>query len=129
MAMRDNKTSQFVEKTIKELQPDLITHVKEVGVNGLTREFANKDELSCICTWLDKPAEEYFVGAVKEIIEIENPELGEVTDAVTNALIDACDQRHLINKAKANNNIAWGAGIVLGLFAIGGLVVLTKRKA
>jgi hypothetical protein len=126
MLKMDDKIQNFVRQMIEEWQPNPFIHVLNAGVEGLTVEFANKEELSSICTWLAKPDDEYLIGVVQGIIDIENPELGTVANIITEALIDACVQRHLVNKAVATDNIALGTLGGIGLLFV--IVALFKKE-
>ncbi len=126
MLKMDEKIQNFVRKMIEEWQPSPFIHVINAGVEGLTMELANEEELSSICTWLAKPSDEYLIGVVQGIIDIEYPELGTVVSIITKALINACVQRHLVNKAVAADNIALGTLGGIGLLFV--IVALFRKE-
>jgi predicted lipoprotein len=68
--------------------------------------------------WFAKPSDDIIAGAVNEFLKAEYPLFGTATQALTEALINACAQRHYINKAAASENMKVGAAVSLLLLAL-----------
>lgn len=102
---------QFLQKKSTAWEPSVIGYILNKGVPGLTEEFANDQDLSKLCGWMKKPADDIIVGAVDEFLRIQYPMFGEAVTILTQALIDACAQQHQLNKQAAQTNMAIGGGV------------------
>lgn len=116
---------EFLQQKSVAWGPSVIQYILSSGVPGLTDEFAGEPDLSKLCGWFNKPADDIVVGVVEEFLQLEYPLFGEAVSILTQALLDACAQRHQINKQAAKTNITVGS---LGVILLAALVA-TARKS
>lgn len=121
----EEKILTFMRRKIKEWGPNPLNYVRTKGVIGLAAEFAQEPDLSQFCGWMQPASHDEIVGAATQFIREENPALGDAMSIIVNALIDACVQRHELNKAAADRNIVVGSAGMLGLtLLIAGIALL-----
>lgn len=111
---------QFLQTKSAAWRPSVIHYILKKGVPGLTEEFATDPDLSKMCGWLAKPADDILAGAVDEFLRLQYPLFGEAVTILTQALIDACAQRHQLNRQAARENFALGG---VGALILAALIV------
>lgn len=115
----------FMKKKAEQWGPNPLAYVQQLGVEGLTQEFAQDPDLSQFRGWFRRPSDDQITGSIEQFIREANPVLGIVVSIIVRALIDACAQRHKLNKAVANDNINTGVAVasVASLF-LGAIMIL-----
>lgn len=109
--------SEFLETKRAAWGPSVVDYIVTKGVRGLTEEFANDPDLSKLCGWFAKPADDVLAGAVSEFLRLQYPLFGEAVSILTQSLINACAQRHQLNKQAAQANMTVGTGAAVLLLA------------
>jgi hypothetical protein len=104
---------QFLQAKSAAWRPSVIHYILQKGVPGLMEEFANDPDLSKLCGWFAKPADDVLAGAVDEFLRLQYPLFGEAVTILTQALIDACARRHQLNRQVAEENVALGGTVAL----------------